>query len=248
MITYKFDVDRITDPGNVKTINEDCCIVLEHDHLASSVVLVAVADGVGGMDHGEIASSMVCEALQQWWDKIDWASRQGLDALMKSMSECIEQANEAIFRANTKKGIQSCTTLTVLLLAHEGYRIYHVGDSRIYHIDAGMFGKIQALTEDHTKLMPKEVDGQTVMKPYLTECVGLQTRFQHQETGSTFEPGEIFVVCSDGIYKTIPDKEIGKIVRRQKSDVDKACYDLIVKAKNNGETDNLTAAVVRIIN
>lgn len=248
MITYKFDVDRISDAGSVKEINEDSYVVLRHDALANSCVLIAVADGVGGLDHGEIASSMAVEALEKWWNKIDWATMPDLDALAADMAKRIQAVNDDIFRVNMKKAIQSSTTLTVLLIAEGGYRIFHVGDSRVYRIEPGMFGGVEQLTIDHTKLMPKVVDGATVMKPYLTDCLGYKPRYEHQALSGTYQPGEMYLVCSDGIYKTIDEKDIGKVVRRQKGNVDKACFDLITRAKSNGEQDNLTAAVVRIIN
>lgn len=248
MITYRFDVDCKTDPGTVKKVNEDTCTVLRHDALASSCALVAVADGVGGLDHGEIASTMAMDALEQWWNQIDWASMPSLGALMASMAESIQGVNDDILRMNMKKSITSSTTLTALLLAEEGYRIFHVGDSRVYRIEAGLFGDIEQLTKDHSKLMPKVVDGATVLKPYLTDCLGYKAQFEHQALAGTYQPGEMYLVCTDGIFKTIKEKEIGKIVRRKKRNVDKACYDLITKAKSNGEKDNLTAAVVRIFN
>lgn len=248
MITYKFDVDRISDAGNVKQVNEDSYVVLRHDAMTNSCVLVAVADGVGGLDHGEIASSMAVEALEKWWDTIDWAVMPSLDVLMERLSSAMQNANDDIFRVNMKKAIQSSTTLTALLLAEEGYRIFHVGDSRVYRIENGLFGGVEQLTEDHSRLMPKMVNGQTVLKPFLTECLGYKTHFEHQELGGTCQAGDMFLVCTDGIYKTIEEKDIGKIVKRQKNKVDKACYDLVTQAKGNGEKDNLTAAVVRIIN
>lgn len=248
MITYKFDVDRISDAGNGREVNEDSYLVLRHDAMVNSCVLVAVADGVGGLAHGEIASSMAVEALEKWWEKIDWTAMPRLDDLMASMTGAMKGTNNDIFHLNTKDASKSGTTLTVLLLSEDGYRIFHVGDSRVYRIGKGMFGNIEQLTIDHSQRMPKVVDGATIMKTYLTECLGYKPQFEHQELAGTHRPGELFLVCTDGIYKTIGEKDIGKIVRRKKNKVHKACYDLISQAKKNGERDNLTAAVVRIIN
>ena len=221
-------------------------MVLRHDALANSMILVAVADGVGGLDHGEVASSMAVGALEKWWNEIEWTGMPKLDELMPDLIRCVKDANGEICRRNAAKSVQSCTTLSVLLMSEEGYRIFHVGDSRIYCIGDGIFGAIQQLTNDHVKLMPKQVDGATIMKAYLTDCVGIQAKFQYQQVSGSYQQGEIYLVCSDGVYKTLSEKDIGKIVRRHKNKVDVACHDLIAKAKENGETDNLTAAVVRI--
>lgn len=248
MVTYKFDVDCVSDAGLVKPVNEDSYAVLRHDALENSAVLVAVADGVGGLDDGERASSAVVDALEQWWHQIDWAAMPGIDNLMQELIKCVNDANSEIYESSRKKGRKSGTTLSALLFKDECYQIFHVGDSRIYCVGKGLAGNITTLTEDHSSLLPKVVNNETIMRPVLTECIGYRQSFSYQQTAGKYQTGEIYIVCSDGIFKTLQDKKIGKTVQWQRNNVKKACRSLIAKAKNNKETDNLTAAVIRIIN
>lgn len=246
MQIHKFDVGYITDAGNFKKVNEDCATILRYDALSLSAVLMAVADGVGGLNEGETASRKAIDCIEDWWADIAWESATTLDALLDGMVKTVQTANALILQEARRRKIQMGTTFSAILFRENEYRYLHVGDSRIYRIDGAQGGPIVQLTFDHTAKMPAQVGGRTVEKTYLTECLGYKDSFKRDIGFGKMNRGDIFLLCSDGIYKTIEDKEIGKICRKHKSRVDKASYHLISRAKQNGEQDNLTAAVGRI--
>lgn len=248
MVTGRFDVEQVSDTGPVKKMNEDCGTVLCHDEGGNSVVLVAVADGVGGLTHSEVASRMAIEGIEGWWSTIDWAVVPKADEMMSGLHKAVESINENILRFNQKKSLHSGTTLTVLLLQAEGYQIFHVGDSRVYHIKNGIWGGMEQLTKDHSVLMPKEVNGNIRMKSYLTDCIGFKADFEYQRCSGIFKTKDYFLVCTDGIYKTLKSQEIIKTVRSRRHKIAQACNSLMEQAVHKGETDNMTVSVVRIIN
>lgn len=247
MLSIKFEADVISDAGNVKQVNEDSGLVLHYQNMANNALLVVVADGVGGMGHGEVSSHMLTQALGAWWEAIDWGSQPELDTLFRGLETRIQQINEQVLAYNFANSIHSSTTATALLLSGTGYRIFHVGDSRVYRLKPGLWVNAELLTQDHTKILPKEIKGKVILKPYLTDCIGHKAVFASQLVAGTCQAGDAFLVCSDGIYKTVAVKEIAKIMGRRKKPVTKICGELVALAKNNGEKDNLTAAVVRII-
>lgn len=248
MGAYRFEAAQLSDVGTTRTVNEDSCTLLQRETQTGSVLLAAVADGVGGLAQGENASAMAIEAIETWWDAVDWSSAPTLDKLLQDLAQCVQNANMEIYRAATQAGKRTGTTLSVFLLANDGYFLYHVGDSRIYKISGGMFNSVEQLTTDHVTVQPKIVGDTTIMKSFLTDCLGYAPSFKSQQEAGQHKAGDVYLVCSDGIYKTLPDKTIGKLVRKQKSNIERACHDLIEQAKANGETDNLTALVVKIIN
>ncbi len=246
MLTYHFDVDGLTDAGTTKPVNEDSFVILRHDALAGSAVLLAVADGVGGLPEGETASAEAVRQLKEWWKGIDWPSQPSTDEVFAGLAPAAQQMNQNILRMAREKGVKCGTTLTALLLQENSYRFFHVGDSRIYQIEDRLFGGVTQLTGDHTQKMPKQVEGAIVTKTYLTECLGYKAQFRYQQGQGNLKTGDLFLVCSDGAYKKQDENLLGKLVRKQKNRVDRACYEIIAQAKAKGETDNLTALVARV--
>lgn len=246
MLTYHFDADGLTDAGTTRPVNEDSCTILRHDALANSAVLLAVADGVGGLPEGENASAEAIRQLKAWWEGIDWPSMPTMDELFAELAPLAERVNQSILRLAREKGVKCGTTLSVLLLKDDSYRFFHVGDSRIYQLPVGLFGNLVQLTEDHTQKMPKQVEGAIMTKTYLTECLGYKERFRYQQGQGSLKTGELFLVCSDGAYKKHEEAQLGKMLRREKKRLDMACFDIIDRAKTKCETDNLTALAVRI--
>lgn len=246
-MTCKFDAGAVSDAGTVKTVNQDSHTILRQSAGENHAMLLAVADGISGLEKGEMASFMAVCALQKCWAGINFTSSPSADELLQMLVNTANVANDEIFHLNLKQSIKSGTTLSVLILTNGEYRVFHVGDSRIYNMQAKMFAGVSQISCEHTKLMPKEINGTVVMKPFLTECLGFKPSFNYQQMGGKYLPGEIFLLCTDGIYKTIGDEKIAKIIRHKKSNLASACQKLVETAKKNGETDNLTAAIVKIL-
>lgn len=244
----KFETTWLTDAG-IKTdkVNEDSCVVCADMIDEEEIVLLAVADGVGGLNAGDKASRLVVDAVQGCFKQCVKQEMPAED-IYSVLVESIAKANELVLNLSQKSGLQSGTTLTVLLLAADGYRYYHIGDSRAYHISDKSIHKISQLTKDDSETVPKQTaDGRVVMKAYLVECIGIKQDLCYQQGHGAYSKGDIFMLCTDGIFKKLPEAVLQKAVRRRRSNMEALCRDLVKNAKQLGETDNLTIAAVRII-
>ena len=244
----RMETAYLTDAGIIadKT-NEDSCVVCSSMADGEEMVLLAVADGVGGLDAGDKASALVIDSVRKCFVK---CVEQGMpkDRIFTEVIADVAKANEAVLDFSKKSGKRSGTTLTILFLAENKYRFYHVGDSRIYHLKSGLLSTVSQLTSDDSEMMPKlTADGRIIMKTYLTECVGIKQQLCYQQGHGTFRRGDVFLLCTDGIYKKQSNAELGKAIRCGRGNIEDLCRALVDCAKQHGETDNLTAAAVRIM-
>lgn len=237
MKNIQFKVSCISDKGQVKEKNEDAfvCSVRKTGKFDSGVF--AVADGVGGLYGGEIASSIAAEKIERWWDENFTIIKENIFPII---SELFHQINKDICLLSKK----SATTLSVLLIKEHRFYIVHIGDSRIYRFDK----RLEMLTIDHSIMMNKRVDGKTVRKTFLTECLGNKMQINCFKAEGIIKEDDIFLLCSDGICKRVHDKLIQKIVKKNRRNMDKVCKGLLDEALKKGETDNITVIAVKILN
>lgn len=245
MTTNNITLGGVTDAGLGREENQDSCFF---DYCAAAsfpLAILAVADGVGGLSHGAWASSSALAHVRTWWAETTAQNTSpNSGALLESLCQCATRANTTLWETANHQGYQMGTTLSVLLLGPTQYALLHVGDSRIYQLPKG-FAPLTQLTQDHTTLLPKASNGGTVYKRVLTQCLGYRPTLTFQQAVGQAQPGQMYMACTDGIYKTLPDKTIGKILRRHKAQPEAACKALVTAAKNNQETDNLTALAAK---
>ncbi len=253
-----------TDIGLKRTRNEDYSITLEdYDggfesrHMG---MVFAVADGMGGHPAGNHASRIACKAFLKHYFQTDPVTRvfiRGISytscrPLTRRVVKAIKEADRQVCHYGCKH--EMCeglgTTFSVLVLVGSWAVIGHVGDSRIYRLRDG---NVELLTHDHTfvqdlidmgEITPKEAK-KNPMRHVLMEALGLGP----DEIFTRCErllPGDLFLLCTDGLHDMISDKEITNII---KSDItiDLMCERFIQKALENGGKDNVTTVVVKYI-
>lgn len=255
----KYRAYGMTDVGKVRSNNEDRLLVREGD--GASVGLFVVADGVGGAQHGEVASQTVVDELERLFEEDrerfaeytterDQELREPLAALLV---ELLQQAAKAVFeKAKTEQRLGGmATTATALLLAESGVFIGHVGDTRAYLIRDGV---VYQLTQDHTWAaeiaqetgLAKE---QNLLQPYghvLTRSVGTSPRVIVDCLYVRAYPGDRFLLCSDGLHTSLSDADIQRLsaeVSKPQPFVDR----LVGQANEQGGDDNITAIVVELV-
>lgn len=249
--TPKFQYASRSDTGMKRQNNEDTCSITlcpEEQMWVTRGHLFAVADGMGGHEVGELASKTAIDTLPH----VFYKSSQPTAAA--ALREALTEANAAIHDIGMKNRDfhRMGTTCSSLLINAEGFIIGHVGDSRIYRIREE---RIDQLTFDHTvaweqKLRQKhnqsleQVDSDK-FGHVLTRCLGPEPQVQI-DTEGPFEylPGDVFVLCSDGIVKYLSDIELGTIAKYLPP---AEAVRLMVNIANlRGGADNSTAIVVRI--
>jgi protein phosphatase len=233
----------LTDAGTCKSVNQDNFVykIVEADN--SYAGIFAVADGVGGLDRGEVASTIAISNINKWWNDDFKKYFNDAETLKQSLILCFKKSNEDIIQYSKQNNMRTATTLSALLIHKNMYYIVHTGDSRIYRID----GKIELLTVDQSCYINKTVNGITYRKSVLTDCLGSKESLNCHHTFGEIYKNQIFVLCSDGIYKTIEDAEIHRCIKRNKNALEQCCLGLVNEAKNRGETDNITLIIAKIV-
>ncbi len=246
-MSLKFDVFGITDIGTTKAVNQDCFTyrVVDVDNEYSGVF--AVADGVGGLDSGEIASSIAIYNVNEWWENEFKSHYDDYSYIVKSLIDCMHQSNIDIIEESKANNIRSASTLSILLLYKNLFTIVHTGDSRIYRVRGTLIPKMELLTQDQSCLVQRNINGQIVMKSVLTECLGNREMLNHYCNNGEYKKNDIFILGSDGICKKNTDSEILSIVRANRNNMQQLSNTMVNTVKSKGETDNITSISIKII-
>jgi serine/threonine protein phosphatase PrpC len=233
-----FDVSSATHAGKVRLRNEDSCLV------RTDTGLWAVADGMGGHEAGDLASRILVESLN--------AIEQPEAAL-----DLLEQCETQIFRANqqivdlsrARDGATIGTTAAVLLVRDKHYACVWAGDSRVYLINGG---SITQLSRDHTEVEELVAAGTLSREDVknwpnnvITRAVGVADDLELDIVSGAADPGDIFVICSDGLTKHLRDDEILQYAADRNARA--ACEMMLELALERGGLDNVTVVVVRLL-
>lgn len=232
-----------TDVGRRRKNNEDAVVGLP------ARGIFCVADGMGGMAAGEMASKLVVTTLAQILD-CDTPPASAGDRARRVM-EAISVANERIIEATEAKGRASAGS-TVVVLAFDGRNparaaIVHAGDSRCYRFRRG---ELQQLTTDHSVAQAVGVEEKrlsAIFRGVVTRAVGTMENVNPERTNVAVEPGDLFLVCSDGLNRMLPDSRIGELLNETAEQPLAARVDALVEAANTaGGDDNVTCLLVEV--
>ena len=258
MVHLKLSVFGKTDPGRVRSSNEDAFVVAdlttsERVHsMASSAsldaaergILVAVSDGMGGAQAGEVASTIALHSV-----------RVGLGAGSASsagaaLQDSVEGANKSVWdfaRASGKEGMGA--TLTALLVHDLCAYIAEIGDSRAYLLRNDRFVQLthdQSFVQqlvDRGVLTPEQA-GKSDYKNIILQAVGLHPEVAVAMTRIELRRGDRFLLCSDGLSNQLSDAEMHAIM--QGATLEAVCTSLVDTANARGGEDNITAVVLEI--
>ena len=214
--------------------NEDYCGVATPDGatLATRGAMIAVADGVSGGEAGrEAAEYCVRSLLADYYSTPDtWEVALALDRVLAAINRWL------VGQGNTHQPQRTTTTtLSVLVLRGSRYYIGHVGDTRVYRLRDHA---ITRLTDDHTWDLPER---QHVLK----RAVGLDRHLVVDHADGELQPGDTFLVCSDGVWGPLSELSIVETLELRRNPV-RAAEALVDAAVEAGGHDNATAAVVRV--
>jgi PPM family protein phosphatase len=228
----------LTDTGRRRRHNEDAYV--------AEPPLFAVADGMGGAQAGELASSLAAEALRD-----DTSEREG-DGEQR-VDELIQAANRRVYERQSEDAAASGmgTTMTVALVEDGRVAIGHVGDSRAYLIRDR---RLEQLTEDHSlvaelvrsgKLSPEEAEAHP-QRSVITRALGTDPDVDVDTFSVDTRPGDVFLLCSDGLTSMVDDETILSEVERHRDDLGAAAKALVRAANKGGGEDNITVVFFEI--
>ncbi|MFN0245452.1 MAG: PP2C family protein-serine/threonine phosphatase [Kofleriaceae bacterium] len=255
MSGVKMIVSAMTDVGRARETNEDAFSIMDlasgkridaaHDDHTLDVqdrgVLLALSDGMGGAEAGEVASALVLESLQKALE------RDAKGAIHEQLEAAVQRANRNVFfeaKLENRQGMGA--TLVALFIRGDEAYIAEVGDSRGYLLRKGRLRQItrdQSLVQllvDQGVMTPDEARA-SPSKNVILQAMGLAKDVRVAIARLRLRAGDRFVLCSDGITNPVSDPELQKILTASEPRV--ACATMIALANDRGGDDNQTAIV-----
>lgn len=244
----KFTFTSQTDPGRVRDNNEDAVAFDE------STRLCVLADGMGGYNAGEVASAMAIDLIvrdiSRWLAEADIAGVK-LN-IRQAIADAVDEANQAILVAAQDKPDWAGMGTTLVVGLFKAGRLFlgHIGDSRCYRLRRG---RLRQLTKDHT-LLQEQLDAgllspmqaQTAThRNLLTRALGVQTQIYAEITEHEVVPGDMYLLCSDGLTDMVGLKEIAKLLGLNLPLAQRA-ERLIQAANAHGGRDNVTVLLINV--
>lgn len=231
----------LTSTGRVRSRNEDALgYRLEQG-------IFVVCDGMGGAAGGEIASRIAVDTVLERMCS-DGAAEHAREALHEGIAE----ANRAVLeRADREPGLFGMgTTLVAMVLCGKSAIIAHAGDSRCYQLRQG---RLERRTHDHSLVdeqirlgsMTREEAERSPFRSVITRAVGTQQTVTEEIVEADVEPGDLFLLCTDGLTREVNETSIRDVLASER-DPAIAVHRLVEAANEAGGHDNITTLLVRI--
>ena len=231
-----------SDVGTTRDINQDDIIFCQYEKNGKNFALGVMCDGIGGMQHGEIASKLVCRGLQEWFENVvSWIDMEKMNekVLYAHLKDTVETLNQQVLDIYLNDKIRTGTTMSLIMIFRSKYYIIQVGDSRIYRYNK----KLLQLTKDATLI---DNSGEKA-KQYLTNFMGKNEETFFTSSQGKLSNGDIFIFCSDGFYHKFVENDLQEFVWTQdEKEINEKCVKLVNYMKSRGERDNISVGIIKI--
>jgi protein phosphatase len=240
-----YSAAAVSDRGRKRPSNEDAFgYSIEHG-------VYLVCDGMGGAAAGEIASSLAVDEVMRV------LTGRAADApLEAALDEAVSAANEAIYsRSQSNANLSGMGTTMVSIVAEESHvRVVNVGDSRCYRLRGG---HMEQVTQDHSLVEEQVRAGRMTaaealrspLRNVITRALGTQSRVTPDIFELEAEPGDLFLLCSDGLTRELPDSRIESLLAsglsRAGAELADLCIQLVEAANRAGGGDNITCLLLQ---
>jgi len=243
----------LTDVGRQRQHNEDSFLV------ADEAKLFLVADGMGGHAAGEIASRIAVDSISEfivhtkeddgtWPHAYDEQYTRTTNRLMAALRMANTRVLEAMRKDAKLRGMG--TTVVACMADDSKISVAHVGDSRAYMIRNG---RISRITNDHSWVFEQVQAGMLTeaeaekhpLRNVITRALGGALSVTPDASEIDCRPGDLYLLCSDGLTGMVPEDQILELVTANADDLEKACRQLIDVANEHGGLDNVTAILVK---
>ncbi len=246
-LSYEFC--GLTDCGRVRKNNEDAVAVDTAHGLA------LLADGMGGYNAGEVASSMAISVTQhamvRWFNQQQEPGLPATSAVRQALQESVQQANMAVLKTSLLQ--PQCagmgTTLVVAVFSGDRLVLGHMGDSRCYRLRAG---QLQQLTRDHSwlqeqldaGLMTPQEAAQSGYGNLVTSALGVEEETPLDINEFQVQPLDLFLLCSDGLSDMLDDHEL-LMLSNSPDSLEEKTRRLVDTANAMGGRDNISVVLVQ---
>lgn len=243
-----------SDAGMVRSHNEDAI------YTSAACGLAVLADGMGGYNAGEVAAGMATTLLGSELEKSfqqtppyarDASGKRAAHAVLETE---IARANAAIYQSAQSQPQYAGmgTTLVVAVFCDNSVTVAHIGDSRLYRLRGEDFRQI---TKDHS-LLQEQIDSGMLTpeearvsqnKNLVTRALGVDPVVEPEIHDYDVQPGDIYLLCSDGLNDMVDDEEIALTLRTLSANLDLAAAQLVQMANDNGGRDNISVILVQVL-
>lgn len=241
----QLEVALLTDVGQVRPMNEDSGVALALPEGG----LFVVADGMGGHNAGDVASQMAVRLLQENYlsQKSDSPARSTPERLVKTL----EEVNRRVYAEASRPDRRGMgTTVTALAVDGPNALIVNVGDSRVYLLRGGV---LTQLTRDHSwvaeqqrrGLLSEEEARNHRWRSVISNALGSTGDLKLDLSGLKLEPGDLFLLCSDGLTGVLEDDQLAPFLMADLP-LERKVRNLIDAANAGGGFDNITALLVKV--
>lgn len=246
---------KISDIGQVRERNEDAYLAvdlsLQNDDGLTPIGLYIIADGMGGHQKGEIASSVAAQVSARhimqdvFLPFLSGYEKEGPHRpINEALIQAVQSANQAVYQHAPEAG----TTLTIALVFGRKVYVAHVGDSRAYIFNQS---ELRQITQDHSLVARLVELGQATPEEALTHmhrnvlyrAVGQGSSLEVDTYLQSLPVGSYLLLCSDGLWGMVSDRDMIDILTNAPT-LQKALEQLVAKANQNGGEDNITALLV----
>jgi serine/threonine protein phosphatase PrpC len=251
----KFAAVGVSDTGRVRDHNEDAI----GSNLEAG--LHVLADGMGGYNAGEVASSIavktVMELASEACNREDRSAPEADTGLMRQtivLRDAITRANKIIYQ--TAHSQSSCegmgTTIVACLFYDDRISIAHVGDSRLYRMRNNV---LEQITLDHSLLQElvdrgfysREEAERSTNKNYVTRALGVETAVEVALQEVVVEPDDVFLLCSDGLSDMVDDEDIHLTISTFSANLDTVGQQLVQLSNDHGGKDNISVMLIKAL-
>jgi serine/threonine protein phosphatase PrpC len=224
----------------VKPINQDFMgsLIPKEPSLSAKGIVLAMADGISSSQVSQIASQTAISSFldDYYCTSESWSVKSSVQKVVRSINSWLfAQTRNSPYRYEKDKGY--ICTFSALILKSNTAHLFHSGDTRIYRLSGG---QLEQLTEDHRRIVSADVS-------YLSRALGINQALEIDYQSQSIEKGDIFIICTDGVYEFIDGQKISQQIAMAES-LDMAANAIIKQALTQGSDDNLSIQIVRVEN
>lgn len=248
-----FSCGAVSDRGDVRAENQDSVLWLTGTLEGEEAALCLVADGMGGLSYGAQVSGYIAGRFNRFWredlPQMVRAGRGEEADLRELLEQEIWDINQEILRFRGQARCRCGSTLSLLLLYRGSYYIENLGDSRIYLFRRG---RLLRLTQDQSLAAQMEREGrgkgaEAGRRNVLTMCLGMFEEPKSYFAGGRIKKGDIFLLCSDGLYQPLSEGQIEQALRQRGLTAQEQAVELRGLVEPGKGQDNISALVVQVL-
>jgi len=233
----KISVGQFSDKG-AKETNQDFHGVLIPDEplLSLKGISVVLADGISTSTVSRIAAESAVKGFltDYYCTSESWSVRTSAQRVLEATNSWLHAQTRSQYAYDKDRGY--VCTLSAMVIKSTTAHLFHIGDSRIYRLSGNT---LEQLTNDHRIVISSQ-------QSYLGRALGVNPQIEIDYQMLRLEPGDVFVLATDGVYEHLSARRMAKAVNDDHADLDQAAKAIVDQAFEAGSGDNLTVQIIRV--